>query len=69
MKNKKGLFFALFCGAGFLLLFIIVPRIALAVAASRNFEMSGTTPLLFVAIAWFIWGELCVFIKKKIDLD
>lgn len=69
MKDKKGLFFALFCGAGFLLLLLIVPRFVFAFAAARGMKIARTVPLLFVAIAWFFWGELCVFIKKKINLD
>lgn len=67
--NKKGTVFALICIAGFALILIFVPRAVNLIALRLGRQGSRAAGLLFVAIFWYIWGEICVRIKNKMDID
>ena len=67
--DKKGLIFTLFCITGFLLILVFVPRLVHSFGVSHGKDWSNGIGLIFVAIFWYFWGELCLYIKKRFGIE
>ena len=66
-KNKERLF-ALLCVAGFVLIPFAVPKIGGIIASGLGFKLGRGVTLLIVAFFFYVWGEVCLYIKNKNDI-
>ena len=67
--NKKGFLFTLICIAGFVMIVLFVPRAVKLIGLKFGRVYDWKLCMLVVALFWYIWGEVCVRIKRKIDIE
>ncbi len=68
-EKQKSIIFTLICIAGFALIFFFVPRIVKLIALKLGFRGSRAAGLIFMAIGFYFWGEICVRIKQKMGVE
>lgn len=61
--------FMIFVLIGFALIFIIVPRVYTAIAVKIGWTKIRAIPILLIALFWYIWGQVCLYIKNKYNID
>ncbi len=67
--DKKELLFTIVCIAGFVAIFIFVPRLVSAYGLSHGKTWSKGIGYLIVAIFWWFWTEICLYIKRRNDIE
>lgn len=68
-NSTKTLLFWIMVLGGFVLILVFLPRIINAILASFGWKFSRAILLLFVALTWYVWGEVCVRIKQRFNID
>ena len=69
MEDKKGIIFTIVCIAGFVAIIFVAPRLMDLITNWRGVPPSKPLHLLGIALFWYIWGEICVRIKKRNDIE
>jgi hypothetical protein len=69
MEDKKGLIFTIVCIAGFIAIFIFVPRLVHDYGVAHGRSWGKGIGYLTVALAWWFWTEICLYIKNHNDID
>ena len=68
-QKQKDILFALIAIAGFALISFFVPRIVQLIALRLGFKGSRAAGLIFMAIGFYFWGEICVRIKHMMGVE
>ena len=67
--DKKGLIFTIVCIAGFALIIFFVPRYVQQFGLAHGKTWGSGIKYLTVAVAAYIWTEICLYIKNRNDID
>lgn len=56
---------------GFAIILIFVPKLYALVAARFGWTVgkARAIPLLLVAFFWYVWGQVCLYIKNEYNID
>lgn len=68
-KDVKGIIITIIIMAGFALIFIFVPRLVHNYGLSHGKEWGKGIGYLTVALAWWFWTEIWLYIKNKDNID
>lgn len=67
--DKRWGIFMIIVLLGFVLIYFLVTRAYAAVAAYFGWKPARALALMLVALFWYIWGQVCLFIKNEYDID
>ena len=68
-SNKRWGIFMIIVLIGFVLIYFLVTRAYAAVAAHFGWKPARALALMLVALFWYIWGQVCLFIKNEHNID
>ncbi|MBR2707784.1 MAG: hypothetical protein IKE74_11205 [Mogibacterium sp.] len=67
--DKRWGIFMIIVLIGFVLIYFLVTRAYAAVAAHFGWKPARALALMLVALFWYIWGQVCLFIKNEHNID
>ena len=67
--SKRWGIFMIIVLIGFVLIYFLVTRAYAAVAAHFGWKPARALALMLVALFWYIWGQICLFIKNEHNID
>lgn len=67
--DKRWGIFMIIVLIGFVAIYFLVTRGYNAVAAHFGWKPARALALMLVALFWYIWGQVCLYIKNEYDID
>ena len=67
--DKRWGIFMIIVLIGFVVIYFLVTRIYGLIAARLGWKVIRAIPLLLVAFFWYIWGQVCLYIKNEHNID
>lgn len=68
-RDVKGIIFAVIVMVGFGLIFIFVPRLVQEYGLNHGKDWGKGIGYFAVALAWWLWTEICLIIKNRGNID
>ena len=68
-SSKRWGIFMIIVLIGFVLIYFLVTRAYGLIAAHFGRNAGRAIPLLLVAFFWYIWGQICLYIKNEYNID
>lgn len=66
---KKTLYYILLVAFGFVVIIFGLPRLLNLITGLFGFTLPRWSIMLFIAAGFYFWGEICLYVKKKYDVD
>ena len=67
--DKRWGIFMIIVLIGFVAIYFLVTRAYSAVAAHFGWKPARALALMLVAFFWYIWGQVCLYIKNEHNID
>ncbi len=67
--ERKTLYYILLVAFGFVVIIFGLPRLLNLITGHFGFMFPRWSMLLFISAGFYFWGEICLYIKKKYDVD
>ena len=68
-SNKRWGIFMIIVLIGFIAIYFLVTRGYNAIAAHFGWKPARALALMLVALFWYIWGQVCLYIKNEHNID